>query len=714
MNEKVTIIATAAAMTVILGSIAFVNNTGINKRLSAIEYNQKVREHEIEQKLGDMERAKTEFIGELSKRFTADLGTYVKEAAANYDNTLKKITEQAKTEFSVIPSNAETALKKNLESVQIRLNQLLDDSRKSAAENQSKLANEFESVQSQLKRQIADSQKTVAENQSKLANEFESVQSQLKRQIAESRKATAENQAELKKKMDEICNNAQIKIKESLDKIEALSKSYVTNEQRANEYWTAAKENVEKEPEVAKILYSSALSYSTHKVPILSDLAEWNKKLIQEAIKNKNDLGFVQASFAEFLTICETNIAMGSVADMEKISEIKDKLLSIKGEIENYEKATKAAQEKLLKGFRQRVANLKSYDDAEKLITEIEGFDCLESLTLQKDSIIADVIQKQTCLTTSAHPLMLPAVNEKTPWNSWLGNFIRRLKSDDIPVARKMEDIGTAADILQVAKEKNIKDIAEKMNEFESLARSIYLKDWQERADQIISSDKRDINNISSLLIEAGSFPDAEEKDNRERLIKLNKISVKVMLEELEKTLRYQKDIENHIPEETFLQVSGITQNQYLQVLFNLLALHDKYSDEFTTEINDVLEKIGHMEKLVSSYKTKVNANELQKLRTQHERFVTWANEQLATAKKHYNAAEEIAGTWGKTTKSPEAVTHYVEAWQALMSIHPGDLQSVDPALYQTVIEYKGKIENRWTPTEYQRQRVRYKHIADF
>ena len=112
--------------------------------------------------------------------------------------------------------------------------------------------------------------------------------------------------------------------------------------------------------------------------------------------------------------------------------------------------------------------------------------------------------------------------------------------------------------------------------------------------------------------------------------------------------------------------------------------------------------------------KNKLIIADLNKNEAQRTRFVEWAKGQLERARTLDEEGEEIAKTWDKTRASEAAVNKYVAAWQALMSIHPGDLQAVHPALYQTYSELKMQIENHWEPNNYQREIVRYKRISDF
>jgi len=316
-------------------------------------------------------------------------------------------------------------------------------------------------------------------------------------------------------------------------------------------------------------------------------------------------------------------------------------------------------------------------------------------------------------LTTSAQPLMLPAVNSETPWVPWLENFVERLKSD-LPISKKLEDIGTAAELLQVAKQSSAGGVDEKITEIENVSRNIYLAYWQERVDHVFASSENNINDISSLLSECSTFKEEEQAQNIDRIVKLNKLISLATLKELENGLKNLKKSEDEVSSESFIQMVGVTQSQYMQVLLQFQGLQEKYPGNFTNEIYDVSQKIAYLGQLINSYKNKLIVADLEKNEAQRERFTDWAREQLYQAKSYDDKGEEIANLWTATRSSEEAVENYINAWLTLMSIHPGDLSAADPALYQTYNERKTLIENHWTPDDYQRSRVQYKRITDF
>lgn len=480
---------------------------------------------------------------------------------------------------------------------------------------------------------------------------------------------------------------------------------------KAEAYLKAARSS-SKNPEIAQILYISALSYSSDKAPILKEFIDWQGQFIDAAVK-ENNIELARERLLALASICDANISVGSVNDMAAIPLLKQKLSSFESQISKRASENIAGQQVALNKIAQQIETLSSYAEAEQLLNELTNTTCDVSLNKQKDTIVARIIQKQACLTTPDQPLMLPAINSETPWVAWLGNFVMRLKSD-LPISKKLEDIGTAADILQAAKQSSVDGVNEKIAEIESASRNIYLAYWQERADRVLTSAEPSVNGISALLSECNTFKKEEQTQNVDRIVKLNKLISTATLKELEESLNNLKKSEEGVSSETFMQMVGATQSQYMQVLLRLQGLQEKYPGNFTNEISDVSRKIAYLGQLINSYKNKLVAGDLRKTEAQRERFVDWARRQLNRAKAFDDEGERIASQWTATRSNEKAVENYVNAWQTLMCVHPGDLSAADPALYQIYNERKTLIENHWTPNDFQRNRVQYKRITDF
>lgn len=491
-----------------------------------------------------------------------------------------------------------------------------------------------------------------------------------------------------------------------------IAKFNSKRQERANQFLEAARQ-AKNDSEKAKILYLSALNYSNEKLPILSEYIDWQKQEIQTAL-NDNKAELAQEYLIALAGICDVNIASGSLADINSIPALKEKLSSAEKQIKDYREKQISAQREKITEFDGKIANVSTYDGAETLINELSELAVDSSLEDTKDAVIAKLVVRQSCLTKPNQPIMIPAINDETPWCAWLNNFIDRLKSADLPVEKKLEDIGAVADFIAAAKASGIDGVDRLITTLEEVARGIYITFWQERAERITSTSNPSVNDVSALLAENNDFNSNELKSCEEQIVKLNKCLVQAALNEFGDGLKTLKALENTVADETYMQMVGATQSQYIQLLIKLKALDAKHSGGFDTEISDVTQKTAYLGQLLSSYKNKLAISEIRKSEGQRLKFVAWAKNQLDCAKRLDDEGESVANEYLATRSNERAVNKYVEAWQTLMSVHPGDLQSADPAMYQKYSELKQLIENHWSPNNYQRNLVKYKRIFDF
>ena len=484
-------------------------------------------------------------------------------------------------------------------------------------------------------------------------------------------------------------------------------------QKKAEMYLNAARTSV-KNPEIAQMLYVSALTYSENKAVILAEFITWQTNVIKQILQ-KNNIDLAQKHFAALAKICDTHIAWGSINDMLSIPQLQKKLAMAKQAISVYQDTQTAEYTKQINAFAEKIKSVSTYEMAETLLKELSDLQTDPSFDDLKESIAAKIIMKQSCLTTPSHQLMIPVVSEDTPWGEWLENFIVRLKSD-ISVTKKLEDIGAAAEFLQAAKASDCQGVAELMNEIEKTSRVIYVAYWKERVGRITSVSLSNLNDISTLITESNTFSDEEQHKNIKSIIKLNKYITQATFAELEDSMKHLKSLKNSVADEVYIQILGATQGQYIQFLLRLKALNDKYSNEFTKEINDVKYKIANLEKLSNSYKTKLAVNELKKNEARRLRFIAWAEEQIEKAREFYNDGEKIAAEWSSTTQSHPAQQKYADAWYSLMSIFPADLQYAAPNLFAVYSDWKQKIENRRAPTheDLKDMTAKYKRISDF
>ena len=555
-----------------------------------------------------------------------------------------------------------------------------------------------------LKTATTTSETIIAQADKKNSVAFEQMIKSVEKQMLALGNNTSTQLAAIKTKVDSIETSSSAAAKTLAD-LQSERKT------KAALYLKAARASI-KTPETAQILYVSALTYSEDKAEILSEFIDWQTKLIKQDVASGN-VELAQERLVALAGICDANIALGSVGDMKSIPVLKNKLTAAEQSITSYQNKLIADQQKQINSFVQRVDGLTSYSEADSLLKVLTALTVDPSLNNQKDALVAKIILRQSYLTTPSDQLIIPVISNDTPWNEWLKNFVVRLKSD-LPITKKLEDIGTAAEFLQAAKASNAEGVQDLIAEIEKVSRGIYLSYWKERVERITSSADSNLNDISTLITESNAFSAEEQKENKAKIIKLNKYITKATLAEFAEGLKNLKALENSVADETYMQMVGATQGQYIQFLLRLKTLDAKYANQFSAEISEATQKIADLGQLVNVYKNKLVIVDLNKNEAQRTRFVEWAKRQLQSARTLDEKGEAIASEWGRTRSNEAAVNKYVAAWQAVMSIHPGDLQAADPALFQTYSELKMQIENHWEPNNYQRGIVKYKRISDF
>lgn len=558
-----------------------------------------------------------------------------------------------------------------------------------------------------LKTAATTSETIIAQADKKNSAAFEQMIKSVEKQMLALGNDTSAQLAAIKTKVDSIETSSSAAAK-------ALADLRNERETKAALYLKAARASI-KTPETAQILYVSALTYSEDKAEILSEFIDWQTKLIKQDVASGN-VELAQERLVALAGICDANIALGSVGDMKSIPDLKNKLTAAEQLITSYQSELIAAQQKQINSFVQRVDGLTSYSEADSLLKDLTALTVDPSLNNQKDALVAKIILKQSYLTTPSDQLIIPVISNDTPWNEWLKNFVVRLKSD-LPITKKLEDIGTAAEFLQAAKASNVEGVQDLITEIEKVSRSIYLSYWKERVERITSSADSNLNDVSTLITESNAFSAEEQMENKAQIIKLNKYITKATLAEFAEGLKNLEELENSVADETYMQMVSATQGQYIQLLLRLKALDAKYANQFSAEISDATQKIAFLGQLVNAYKNKLVIADLNKNEAQRARFIEWAKGQLQRAKNLDSEGEAIASTWIKTRNSKDASRKYVDAWIALMYIHPGDLQATNPALYLTYSELKNQIEKHRPVTEYMREAATkqgYKRISDF
>lgn len=561
---------------------------------------------------------------------------------------------------------------------------------------------------SDLQAQIARLQKTIENNtisqptqfQRTLENTSTSQLSQLQKAIENS---TATQLSEIKNTINNAVANA----------------SKFSNDEKRDAYLALARQNLDN-PDVAQIIYASALAYSTEKSPILFEIIKWQRGLIEEDV-NLNKEEQAQERFANLVRFCDEGINVGAIEDFKSISRIKEQLLSIDMLISESIENKIREQKKELSSYEDRIKEIKTFDQAEELLLTVTNMECDPSIEDLKRTIITNTLMKEACITTPNQELIIPEINDDTPWIAWINNFIVRLNSNAISVTKKMEDIGSASDFIAEAyNQSNIESISETLKRFENALKRVLLTYWEEQSDQIRHNETIDKEQIASLLADSSSFDRSlfytqdEYRQFEQTVVELNRLLLMETRDNLNSNLTHLKKIQGHIPPDAYMQLIGMIQNQYLQFLFSLSEIDQKYPNQFNLIIDEVLEKVKSFDDLISSNRATLTKMALEDEKSKVDKFVEYAEGSIRRAQEYYDLGEKKAGELFATTKNEEAQRNYRYAWQTLIEIYPSDLQSANPALYQKYSELKDKIEKRFKPSDWMIQNVEYTQISDF
>ena len=573
---------------------------------------------------------------------------------------------------------------------------------------------ELADVQKEIKQKLGSTpgnlnqQNTQSANQEKALNELKASTTNIQNQSASQERTLNDLRASMASIQRQI---------QELEKSFSIIKNYQNNNtqeysaQKRDAYLSSARNKLNT-PEIAKILYLSALSYSEEKASILNEIIDWQLQMIAQKLRSNDDEG-AKDILIDLAQICDMAIASGSISDMESIPTIKNKLSSADKAIQEIVERRISTQKQQLDIASNQINRLSTYEDAEKMISLLNEFSCDVSLEDYKDELISRVVSAESYLTRPNQEIIIPEINDDTPWLAWLNNFIYRMQSN-LSIDKKMEDLITAADFLEAAKQSNVDGVARKFTDLESVIKQISRSHWAERVDEVCRNTDSDLNEVASLLAETKGFSTSEQNAYRQRIISLNGyISNKTNLD-LEESVKQLRALEQKVNSETYMQMIGMIQGQYYQFLLHLQGLEQKYPGQFSGGITRVVQNVNALASLSNASKNQIVIADLKNTNSQREEFVKWARNKLDWAAGYDKQGEDVASQWTRTRSSPEAIKHYQDAWTTLMQIHPGDLQYADPALYQVYSELKTKIENHWTPTNDYLQNVKYTRISDF
>ncbi len=525
-------------------------------------------------------------------------------------------------------------------------------------------------------------------------------------------------------------------LKKQLAKVAKLipSEAPAVSSDPAEEYLAAARE-AKNDQDMALDLYKAAILRSTNKSAILVEMTAWMKELINQDLKDKNAAGRERAQerLAHLELVYETVVTSGSVSDIKGKADLRNQLDEVSKLVSDEEKAALAFQKTTLDSVREELKQVKTTAKAKELVNKLEAIDWDSSVEDDKDLLLAEIVAKQSCLTAPTEELIIPEINDSTPWVAWLDHFADRLKAN-IPVGRpleqkltdleqRLEDLGNATAFLEEAaqRRKPGSAIDEKLKKVEEATRWLNVEHWQARVSKATTDDQQNSSQdeqarmatISALLMEGESFSTSDKVKCSDQIRELNRLVLEASLKEMKRDLSQLKELDGKVPESSYIQMLGARQSQYLQMLSRIQELNSRFPYQFIDEKNEVSSQVAELENLIDAKRQMPVLRVDNRLEEQKRRFRDWAEDQLSEARELYGQAEELAGEWFKTWDSDETQAKLKEAWDTMIIIYPYDLDTVSPSLKENYDKLKGEIESQRAPSEEERKNVRYRRIKD-
>ncbi len=522
--------------------------------------------------------------------------------------------------------------------------------------------------------------------------------------------------------------------------------------QKAKEYREAA-QRYHDTPSVARLLYMSALSFSTDKMDILMELTTWTESLVEqtlnsnppevapdeqdkekEVLKTAAFTNSVLAQAGEHLSqlaaICESSMATASVADIEKVEELNSRLQTVQSKIEGYRQAAVRPQSELLAEVEQEGGNIADYTHAASLLEKL-NLVVDDSLEERKEALIAAILRKQSCLTPHNSDVMIPEIEPETPWTEWLNHFADRLNSSECSLEQKFADFGAAAAFLDEARQKEDTDVQKALKRLEQSADNLRGEDWRKRTTDALRSLKESqdkgivIHALSDLLAENTSLSKKAQEESWEELIQLNREIVNYSLEELKKgiePLKHQGDMlmsceEKNLNEhETslLLQLLANKQAQYVQLFMQVLKINAQYANAFKKEEGDLRNNIVCLNNIIGGINDRLRTKANVTIAGQQKNYETEVRKKIEAAQGLYNQANGLrSGVTLKTWDSEEVQDKLKNAWDKIKDIHPGDIALAHPGLSESLNLLRQDIEAHRKPTPEELKEIKYMRIED-
>lgn len=551
--------------------------------------------------------------------------------------------------------------------------------------------------------------------------------------------ATYQNsQTELENAQCAHLNKIESSLEQAEKKIAELQKSqkaaqdelqYLTGGNDTDKLIAMAREAAkQKKDDEAHVMYLSALMRSRTKSALLKEYVKWREELITTALKEKRteEAGRMLSALAE---VCDTQIQSADAKDMELIPEIKDTLVRLDSALSTAQQAQAQDLKQVWSGFRKQLTEADTYAALEALKNKLTATENIDSDEDAYNQLMQDIQNKQSCLTTTEHPLLLPDIDSATPWCAWIQNFTKRLQDANYPTAKKLEDIGTAAAFIDTARQeiKGTPDGDGVLKALQEAYAEVNIARWLEKAEALNKNSNVPMAELAAHIAEADEIAQGQtnNKEIESGLIELNKKIVERNLRDLRERDKDLKELTEDLPDDEALQFVSVQCQQYLTLFATVRKLQRTYPGEVDAITKQ--QKPGAFDALAGDISQALNGSRLlvAGLRKSMEekgelgarnRFVDYAKKTITEAEIEFKAGEKVADDWFKTRAHPEAQKRYKNAWLKLMSIHALDLGNGNQVLLHKYNDLKAKIESCFTPTDadIKKAQDQSKHISDF
>lgn len=378
---------------------------------------------------------------------------------------------------------------------------------------------------------------------------------------------------------------------------------------KAEKYLEAARET-KKNPEQenkTRLLYLATIYYRDEKSSLLEEYINWEEEIITKLLK-KGNLEGAQDRYLAMLEACDQNMTNASVNDINNVASLNDKLREVAQKIKDVQQNRDNEINQHLVGIEKDISKIKTHQDVIQLRKKLNTLNSgLPQNEEKKNDLDNRLLRIQTYMTHPTDPLMIPPVDSETPWQQWLNNFVKRLKSDEISASQRLEDLRTATDFLQEAKQylqeakqysksnPNIEEclkIEKCLKKVEEESKQLYVKGWKERCQKCLPNDVNDLDSLLTLQKESQLFLKDERKICSDEIVKLNKRIFKLMHEEMVDKVNKLINQKDSINSDFYVQKLGLYLGEYQQIFSSWLELKLEFPEKEFNDCNELEEKV--------------------------------------------------------------------------------------------------------------------------